>query len=498
MATFELFDTTESTPRQEEQAVRDLSYDFDEDTMLNSTDQNTTKGTNSAYDADFEGEIQYKDSSIRLYPQDPRTSIIQQQIVVLLLIFTTLGLNDQATGMLIPVLSSYYSISQVAVANIFLLQTFGYFCSCFVTEPLHVKYGVRGALAVGCLCIMLPSFLLYTKVSSFGVYLACYFPIGLGIGLLDSIVNCLFSSFICYKNELLGAVHGMYGVCSFLTPLIINGLSEENWNKFFIFQVVISGLGTVLCCYFFRFETKQKYEYLIKVDTQNEDDSEEENNLQMTTLEMVKKYPLVPLYTVALFFYLGSEVGTGSWIYTYLVEYKDGKKNLMSYITSSYWLGLTIGRFYFGMMIDKWFSNEYEAVKFFVKTTMLFTILLTIFSAWLSNSNAYFFIYGTIVFNCGMFIGPIFPLLSIVGADMLDNNVKVKGISTAISIGSIGGAFLPFLDGVFIKHLGLSSFPLLISASTMICLVSIFAYPYFIKNRSSYFFPQSSISNSAY
>lgn len=80
---------------------------------------------------ELDREIHYQGSIIRLYPLDPRNFLIQTQIAVLLFVFTTLGLNDQATGMLIPILSETYGISQVIIANIFLTQTFGYFQPAF-------------------------------------------------------------------------------------------------------------------------------------------------------------------------------------------------------------------------------------------------------------------------------------------------------------------------------------------------------------------------------
>lgn len=437
---------------------------------------------------ELDREIHYQGSVIRLYPLDPRNFLIQTQIAVLLFVFTTLGLNDQATGMLIPILSETYGISQVIIANIFLTQTFGYFSACFLTEPLHIKYGQRGCLSIACLCIAIPSAILFSKPPLFFIYVLCYYPIGLGIGLLDSSVNYIFSSFLCYKNELLGCVHGMYGICAFIAPILINSLGEKNWNNFFLVQGSVAILGAVLCYYVFRHETKLKYEYKVKLSQSSQKSASPETNISM--FQMMKSYPLVPLYAIALFFYMGSEVGTASWIYTYLLEYKEGESKYMSWIVSAYWAGLTFGRFYFGMMIDRWFTNEYQAVKFFIKSTMLFTVSVVLLGAIYSHSAVYFVMLGISLFGCGMFIGPIFPLLSIIGIDILDEHVQVKGLSSAISLGSIGSAFIPFLDGVLMNHLGLASLPFLIMASTVLCVLAIELYPILIKGHDHYFNPR--------
>lgn len=437
---------------------------------------------------DLDREIHYQGSIIRLYPLDPRKFLIQTQIAVLLFVFTTLGLNGQATGMLIPVLSETYGISQVIITNIFLIQTLGYFSACFLTESIHIRYGQRGCLSIACLCIGIPSIILFTKPPIFFMYVLCCYPIGIGIGLLDSVVNYVFSSFACYKNELLGSIHGVYGICSFLTPILINALGEENWNKFFLLQGSVTILGAALCYYVFRYETKLKYEYKIKMSQAKQNSSPQESNMSM--LQMMKTYPLIPLYAGALFFYMGSEVGTASWMYTYLLEFKEGNSKYISYIISSYWAGLTFGRFYFGMMINKWFINEYQAVRFFIRSSVLSTLSVALLGVIYSHSAVYFALFGVGLFCCGMFIGPIFPLLSIIGVDILDEHVQVKGLSSSISLGSIGAAFMPFLDGVLMNHLGLAALPTLILIATVISAVVIHMYPILIHGKDHYFNPR--------
>ena len=476
LSNFELVDATLISSKREDhhQNTDILQLDLD-DTLVEENIQ-------------VDREIHYQGSMIRLYPLDPRTFLVKTQIFVLLFVFTTLGLNDQATGMLIPILSKTYDISPVVISNIFLTQTFGYFSACFLTEPLHFRFGQRGCLAIACLCIAFPSAILFSKPPLFFIYVLCYYPIGIGIGLVDSSVNYIFSSLICYKNELLGCVHGMYGICAFIAPIFIDSLGKKNWNNFFLVQGAVAALGAALCFYVFRFDTKQKYEYKVHISLSSENSATKDSNISI--IQMMMSCPVIPLYACALFFYMGAEVGTASWIYTYLLEYKKGDSTHMSWIVSSYWAGLTFGRFYFGMMINNWFVNEYQALKFFIKMTTLCTVCFLLLGGIYSHSALYFTSFGAALFSCGMFIGPIFPLLSIIGIDILDEHVQVKGLSSAISLGSIGAAFMPFLDGLLMNHLGLSSLPFLVLISTLICLVAIHLYPVLIKGKDHYFNPK--------
>ena len=440
-------------------------------------------------------KVSYKGEQLLIYPLSHKLRIVKFQLFALFIIFTTIGLNDQATGNLLPILEQEYGVTQVFVSNIFLLQTLGYMSSCAITEKLHLRYGQFGALMIGGLLVVIPSLILFSKVKWFIIYVLCYYPIGIGIGLIDSIVNLIFGSLLENKSELLAVVHGVYGCCSFLTPLIITKLGRNYWNYFFLCQLTFSGLGLLACFFAFKNETQLKYEYMMKQNRNNEEqsnsDENEDSNLDSShsTWSLMRKYPIVPLYTIALFFHLGCEVGFGAWIFSYLLKYKNGSPKPMSYITSSFWFGLTLGRFAFGMVISKCFANEYQALRFFSKSTTLLCGLVVIFAAIHSTATVYFVSLATIIFTLGAFIGPIFPLSSVVAVELLDPNVKLKGISVAISIGSVGAASIPYCDGIIMKYLGFGVFPILVTISGIIFTSAIFLYPKYVKNKNHYFYP---------
>lgn len=454
--------------------------------------------TNSNYNEDL-GEndtpilavtkVPYKGEYVLVYPLTYRLPLVKFQLFALFVIFTTIGLNDQATGNLLPILEREYNVSQVFVSNIFLMQTLGYMSSCVITEKVHLKYGQFGALMIGGLLVVTPSIILFSKVRWFILYVLCYYPIGIGIGLIDSIVNLVFGSLLENRSELLAVVHGVYGCCSFLTPLIISKLGPKYWNYFFLCQLTFSGSGLIACFFAFRNETRLKYEYTVMKNEEKEDNSPDNYESSQSTLSLIQKYPIISLYTIALFFHLGAEVGFGSWVYYYLLNYKDGAAKPMSYITSSFWFGLTLGRFAFGVFLSKWFSNEYQALRFFSKSTSLFCCLLTLFAALKATTGLYFFIFALVVFSLGVFIGPIFPLSSVVAVELLNPSIRLRGISIAISIGSVGVAMIPYCDGIIMKFLGFGLFPILVTTCTLIFTGAIFLYPKYVQNRTNYFYP---------
>jgi len=60
--------------------------------------------------------------------------------------------------------------------------------------------------------------------------------------------------------------------------------------------------------------------------------------------EAVEKIGLAALVTLFFFFYVGAEVGTGDWIFTYIVKMNLSSETTAAYLTSAFWGALTVGR----------------------------------------------------------------------------------------------------------------------------------------------------------
>lgn len=94
----------------------------------------------------------------------------------------------------------------------------------------------------------------------------------------------------------------------------------------------------------------------------------------------VWKYPHVVLGALAIFFYVGAEVGTAAYIQVYLQEVADFTKTGAAKMIALYWGGAMIGRFYGAYML----SNVERSRKY------LYTLLVlaaAIFVGWYLNRD---------------------------------------------------------------------------------------------------------------
>lgn len=427
-------------------------------------------------------DIEWNGKVVTVYPLDYRNvSVVKWQIACCLIMFSVFGLSDQAIGSLIPTLTEYYGISKVRVSLIFLIQVCGYTLASLCNERLHRMGGSRGAMLSACgLCIIF-YILLLSRPPTFTLFALCYFPLGLSIGVLDSTGNVLMGNLLVHKNEWMGMLHGLYGAAAMVTPPIASYFVKAGkWSSFYALPLSLSLVGLLVIPGAFKYETSAKYTYTCSTHQVSEQ-LDEDGNAQSPTFRELLKTPAVILYAAYLFIYLGAELSTGSWLFSYLLGTKSDDRIKMSWVTSSYWTGLTVGRIFLGFVTKRVFSNEYRASHTYGLLTLFFYTLFVIIGWHDSASVWYLVCLFFTVFFCGVFIGPLFPNASIVALQVLPKNLHISGVGVAVALGGCGNAMLPYFVGVGLHYLGMSWLPIL-CWSMVLCFTLVWGlYPKFIK-----------------
>ena len=462
------------------------------DSRRNSQDEDSLpNNTNLIKEIDWQGE------KVKTYPLNYQTvPLVKLQVIACLIMFVVFGMNDQTVGALLPTLIEYYHISRVDVSNVFIVQLCGYVMASLSNERLNKHFGMRGGmlLAAG-LCIVF-LIILATAPSSFYVCMFCGLPLGLGIGILDSTGNVLMGSLLVHKNELMGIMHGLYGAAAMVTPPLVSYFVEwGHWSLFFLIPLFFSIIGMIVIFPAFKFETASKYDYLCSVENKESNNDVEEagdNSLMESTkaspgfFELLRN-PAIFLYSLYLFLYLGAEITTGSWFFSYLLETKSSNKVAMSYIAASFWTGLTVGRLCLGFVTERFFENEYKASKAYAFLTQSSYTLFVLVGLINSSSVLYFVVLFFVVFCCGTFIGPLFPNASIVALQVLPKRLHVSGVGVAVAVGGCGGAAIPYLAGVIAHTVGIQYIPLLCWIMVALFTLEWTLYPKFIKGHEEYF-----------
>jgi fucose permease len=411
-------------------------------------------------------ETIYKGTTLKIFPKQWRHSLVVKfQILLSFYMLTIVGIADQTVGTLMPTLIKHYDTSQTVVTILFILQFAGYSSSALSNGKLHTMFGRRGVINGGILCLSL-SFLVNSTEPKLWIYIVAHYLYGLGIGLIDSCMNVLLSS-LEDSNELMGFMHGCYGLGSMIGPPMVS-LILDSGHGFGLHYLILFVLGSVGVCsgiWLFKHDTTLKYEYEMSIsddDNDEDGDKDDEEYKEFGFMDLIRD-KLVLSFSLYVFLYVGTEISFGSWFLSYLVHIKNLKELEASYIVSWFWIGLTIGRMLLGFVTKK-FKNEYRANLYYSFISLISFTVYSIFTSAATNdfSNMSGLVKVTniiLVVNAGVFIGPLFPTANVCLMKIIPSKLHVTAVGIITSIGGTGSAILPFTVGVLVELTSFSFLP---------------------------------------
>lgn len=162
---------------------------------------------------------------------------------------------------------------------------------------------------------------------------------GIGTGSIDAAFNAYVGN-LQRSNELMGVLHGMYGVGAVLSPLIATAMVTKGipWQRFYILM-----LGMAVTCLIFppiAFKQEDGPKYRADHPTV---EGEGKGGHGRTRKALMTK--LTWVIAAFLMLYVGAEVSLGGWIVTFMIEQRNGEKFASGMVSSGFWIGLTAGRF---------------------------------------------------------------------------------------------------------------------------------------------------------
>lgn len=212
-----------------------------------------------SFTVQFNGEQVFFDSI------DWRDSkLLKVQVLVAFLTFILFGLADQTIGTIIPKLQDHYKINDLQTSFIFLASTMGYFILALCCEFVQKRFGIRGVGIIGTASMALG----YTVISMnppYLVFILCYVINGLGCGSLDASINGWIGG-IADSNQILGIVHGCYGLGCMISPPLVTKLMERkvnpwHWSQYYAVLGVYGAINLAALIVSFRHETPTKHRF---------------------------------------------------------------------------------------------------------------------------------------------------------------------------------------------------------------------------------------------
>lgn len=135
-------------------------------------------------------------------------------------------------------LESYYSLTYTVVSLVFLSPLVGYVMAALLNYRIHHYMGQRGVALIGP-CSHLISYVVNCVHPPYPVLVISFIFAGFANGLGDSAWNAWLGN-MANANELLGLLHGLYGVGAVLSPLAATSIitkAKLPWYYFYYIMV---------------------------------------------------------------------------------------------------------------------------------------------------------------------------------------------------------------------------------------------------------------------
>lgn len=272
-------------------------------------------------------------------------------------------------------------------------------------------------------------------------------------------------------NELLGILHGFYGLGATLSPLICTTMITKGhlgWYEFYYVMIGISFADIVIAVTAFWTETGKKY---------REANSRIDNKKGGRTREALRN-KVTWICSFFLLGYVGIEVALGGWVVVFMEKIRHAAPFAAGMSATAYWLGITVGRVVLGFITPLigeksailvsgnrryTFSQQEKAHKKVIKPkrlpnhpippSQIYTSLALIshLILWLVPSTPVSIASISLV---GFFLGPFFPAAVIAATKLLPKDLHVASIGFAAAFGSAGACGLPFAVGAIAQARG--------------------------------------------
>lgn len=323
------------------------------------------------------------------------------------------------------------------MSTLFLVGFAGYLVAALTNNWLHYTAGQRGVALLGPVCRLVayvpmslhPPFPVLPVVMLFAAY---------GNGLEDSAWNAWVGN-MHHSNELLGIVHGAYGLGATISPLVASAMVTRGNVEWYTFYYLMAGVSCVqLVAGVVAFWTATGAAYRRRLQY--------ESTADRVTTRAILRTPIPWLIAFFLLGYVGAEVSLGGWIPTFMLRVRHSEAFLAGLSVTLFWLGLTLGRVLLGFVTGR--VGEKLAIACYLALSIVLEVLY-----WLVPSFVASVVFVVLL---GFFLGPLFPAAIVVATKLLPPSAHVSAIGFAAAFGGGGAAVFPFAVGAIAQSRGVA------------------------------------------
>lgn len=358
-------------------------------------------------------------------------------LVVIYLIFVSLGLPDSLLGSGWPKMQVEFGVPSSYAGYVFMMISAMTIISALLSPKLIQRLHVKWIVTVS---IMLTVFGLlgFSFCTQYWMLLVCAIPYGLGAGAIDAAMNHYVAN--NYSGAVMNFLHCFYGVGAMISPyLMALAIKVAHWNEGYRWTAFLQ-IGILL----------------VVISSwslwQQNDSKADESKIDSVGIKETIKQPGVMATLLAFFAYSASEATCFLWVPSYFAGTRTGiSSELVASFGSLIFGGLMLGR-----LIAGFIANRLGDRRMIRSGTMveLIGILLTA----LPIKGYLVAAIGFLIIGIGM--GPIYPSIQHMAPINFGKRYSAAVIGLQMAFAYTGSTFMPTVFGILQQKLGIWIMPL--------------------------------------
>ena len=368
-------------------------------------------------------------------------------LALIYIAFISLGLPDSLLGSGWPVMHAQLGVPISFMGLISMVISGETIVSSLMSDRLTRRFGTQ-IITTASVFLTAAALLGFSVSGQFWMLILFAVPYGLGAGAIDAALNNYVALHYTFRH--MSWLHCFWGVGTIVSPFVMSyALTNFTWNiGYRLIGFVQMGIFLLLLLTLPAWKANQK----------NSQSSQE--NMGLFRALKIKG---VPSLLLGFFAYCAAESTTMNWASTYLVEAKGITASQAAGLASLFYIGLTIGRFLGGFVMNKLGDR---------RMILLGTAILIcgIAALLFPGSNNMVSFAGLIIIGFGC--APIYPC--IIHSTPYNFGAENSGVIIGIQMASayVCSTFMPPLFGFLGNRIGFGIFPvyLIIFVVLMICM----------------------------
>ena len=358
------------------------------------------------------------------------------------LAFISLGLPDALLGSAWPIMHGELNVPISYAGFISMIIAGGTIISSFFSDRIIKKFGTGlvTAISVGMTAFALLGFSVSTKF-----WMLCLFsiPYGLGAGSVDAALNNFVA--LHYKARHMSWLHCFWGIGATLGPVIM-GQCLINQNSWTLGYVVVSLIQIGLTIFLFCSLS------IWKKTSKTTEEQKDEISKSLSLKELIN-LPKAKSALVGFFCYCALESSAGLWGASYMVLERNIQPEIAAKWISTFYFGITIGRFLSGFITLKLSSQNMVRLGQFVLLLGAIIILLP-------TSINFLLVVGFLFIGLGC--APIYPSMLHSTPENFGKDVSQSIMGKQMASAYVGSTFMPPVVGFLVDNLSPKLFPFIL------------------------------------